>query len=458
MSEPPAVRSRRTAFVVALACALAPAVARAADEPPPPARALFAPAAVLLSVDDALHLVSFGSASPLAPVDALQIGEGTSFGPRTTTPKLPFADVVLAHGITVGGTVAPSFRFGASEYDGIVRSNPSIFGVHLRGGIALPISERLALWPRVGFAHTRGFGTTPWLGRTDLELDARLAYALDRDVALTFGLGAVLPLSTERPDVQLGAIDYGARSAAPGLAASFGFTARLDDHTHPPGEDAFADPRAPLPSGTLLLGVDRLVEVFAYEHDTMKRDPRPGDPPDVDNDRSLEGARVGLFDTRNVLPRAPRLSADVLVGRFVTVGASAGLGTTKSTSQAALVPPSGAQSTLAWSIAPRVGAMLPIASRFSVWPRVGVTWAESHGKRQDVGDTGTHEVALDGDLYATLRVTARFFVAAGPSVSVPLWGRTDEITTPFGSDRATIRRGDFGVLHAGLGGMLGLTL
>jgi hypothetical protein len=417
---------------------------------------------VLVSVDDVLPVLAVGSATSIYGRNALQIGETTSFT-AATTPRLPFVDGVFGR-FTVGGTLVPSFRVARQDF--VTRSSGSYLGLAVRGGVLVPLGDNLTLWPRLGLLHERSLDTEYYRGRTLVTADARLAWALDASAALTFGVAAQLPLSTERDVGPTALAEIGARDSSLRLSASFGVLARLDE----PAPDARGDGRASgsaaspptsrLPAGTVILGMDRFLEVLGLETERVVRDDEPGKPPDPTFDQRASSARVGLVDARGLLPRVPRLSVDVLVSRVLTVGASGGIGVATATASSDLVPTaSGAPTAVAWTLAPRVGALVPLAARLSLWPRIGGTWAESHGSRGDVGDLGTHQVSFDADAYLAARITSRFLVALGPSVSLPLWGRTDVIVP--GDARTTsslLRRGDLAITSVGLGGMVGLTL
>lgn len=173
--------------------------------------------------------------------------------------------------------------------------------------------------------------------------------------------------------------------------------------------------------------------------------------PPTEADRTRTAGRVGLFETRGILPRAPRLGIDVLVTNHVSVGMSEGIGWTRATFRPTLVPTSGS-TAVAWAVSPRVGVLASTSKHGLVWPRLGVTYAESHGSRSDVGDVSASQVSVDLEVFGGYRLSSRLFFAVGPSISMPLVGRADRYT-PKGSQRV-----DYAVQSFALTGMLGLTL
>lgn len=438
------------------AVAPVPAPAPPAEAPPPRVVSRFFRPGLLLSYDEALRLFATGSETNFAGRNALQLGETTSFE-IPSVPRLPYLDGVFGR-FTLGGTLTGTARLRGEQAPNTAnKAKPpatSDLAIGARAGVVLPLAERLALWPRLGVLHERSLETSYYWGLTSAVLDARLVYALDADAALTLGVVAMVPLATEerepsRYETSSSLDGYAARPASPRLSMSAGLTVRLDGADPPRRDEEEGGGPAPLAKWSVLLGVDRAIEVFGYGLVMSSPDDRPGQP--HLSEIRVHDAHVGVVDTRGVLPRTPRASVDVVVGRSVTLGVSAGFGRTRSTIYTDFVPAKDDMPTsTAWTFAPRAGVLLPLVSRLSLWPRVGLTYAESSGRRADVGDLGTHHIAFDVDAYFLARVTSRFFVAGGPAGSFPLAGRTDVLSAK--------RRGDLAITWGGVSGMLGLVL
>ena len=165
---------------------------------------------------------------------------------------------------------------------------------------------------------------------------------------------------------------------------------------------------------------------------------------------------VGTADTTEVFPEHARAAVDVRFGRF-TAGAAFSAGYTRVSQVATLAPTTG-PSALVWSIAPRAGAMFPLAKGFSLWPRAGVTYEGASASRPDVGDipADTFDVNLEGRVLYT--PTQGLGFTLGPEVAIPITStRRDTVVDP-GSTRPTARTIDDAIFTIGLAGSIVLML
>lgn len=398
----------------------APVPPAAPTTPPSPSesttpRRPFDPGAVVLSLDDAAPLFSGGNVNRLADVDAFSIGEAASLSTIVTPPELPYVDIVLGPRITLGGSFGLTFRQQPEGKRVSDELAPAFLTVHGRAGVALPIGTDWAFWPRVGAAFHHGFDRTQVPSQLDLEVDTRFVHALSSDVALTFGVAVVAPLHTWRRAPAYSSSGYPIyvmdRGPSARVAASVGFLARLDGPSDADA-DPEADARPPLRSGTWIVGVDRLFELAAYESRVTEPKTTPfGEKPPART--SASDTRLGIVDTRTVLPRIPQLSADVVVVKHLTLGLRGGLGY--------IEPTRSSQNVVAVTVAPRVGALFGVLPHVMLWPRAGA--ALLFAREDGAPAIETRHVGFEGDLYVAFRITRHFLLAAGPTVLVPIEGR-----------------------------------
>ena len=431
-----------------------PAITPPAPPPPPPssrtkpevapARAFTRAGTVLLSVDNALPLVTMGASNPLSQGQVLRIGDPT-YGAAAAL-KVPSLDVAVTDHVTLGATLI----FEAAD-------RGSTLGGSVRFGYFLPLGDRLALWPRLGVSTQASLGRdTELLSRSDLEIEARLVWTPTPSWALTFGPSLGLPFQKEfrgispdtlveiaaaRPD----AIVVVAQKAPPRLGVSIGITGKLRETS-----DLAVAPSGGTPS--VLFGVERAAPLLRLSvgttHDTGARPRTVG-----------EG---GTADPNSIVPQSPRVAVDVRVGENVTLGAAGSVGWVRSSSfSSSTFAPSDGAETLAWSLSPRAGYYLPLARAFALWPRVGLTYANAASTQTRTNDAlGLHHLGADLDGFAVFSPVEGVGLLIGPSIEVPILGARRNINGPYDPSSRThpTQHHDEALLTLGLTAGVVLTL
>jgi len=363
-----------------------------------------------------------GGGSPLDSQSVFRVGDPTN-GFRSSPKPVAF-DVAASDGVTLGGFALAQ---GSKDYP--------VIGFGLRAGIVIPIASRLALWPRLGLTHVRATDKRPaWAfsSRTDVVLDARLAWIPDRDWALT--VGPTLSFGIQRDGVAP-SFDpvtlafpsaFDRPSALPRIGVSAGITGFLSDAQSASGSEAVdtVEPR-------FYLSVDRVVPFARYVKDTSN-ERLPGADADV--------ADGGFTDVTTLVPQAPRLAFDWRVRGPLTLGAAMSVGYVRVSSVSAMVPSSTAPSTFSLAASPRVGLRIPFGRMTTFWPRVGVTYVNVSLWRNDFGTLPAHHLGADLEALLAVRPVRRLAFLLGPSFGVPITGATTAFVTPAPGRPPSVRR------------------
>jgi len=371
---------------------------RVAQAPITPSRAFAHGGTWLLSIDNALPLLDYGTGGMVARSSVTDVGE-VGHGLRAT-PKAAAVDVAVVNHLTVGGTVA--FQ-GTSE--------GAIGTVGLRVGAVAPLASRLAIWFRAGVFYSlvggeiHDLGAVSSLGGT---VDMPLVWTVSRSVALTVGPSLTLLSSLSGPQTYLSdgadsayldpmpTISIGS-SVSGRLGASIGITGKLVDPLEATDDDDGAEPR-------YFLSVERIAPLFRVHADTSA-------------DRVTLDADTGTVDVSRPVPQTPRVAFDARVAGHVTLGAAGSVGSRNGSNT--LTPDS-----VSWSLSPRVGYHVPLTRRVAIWPRLGVTYAAI---TEGLYDSATHHLGADLEAFAIFSPVPGFGITLGPSVEVPLVGTRDAL-------------------------------
>jgi hypothetical protein len=311
-------------------------------------------------------------------------------------------DAAPADGFTIGGTIV-------AQYQGKLNS----VGGELRLGYVIPLTDHLALWPRIGVAHAQAGDTGKWplLSRTDAVLEARLVMAVTPSWALTLGPTFALALQTtvgrfpqearfSLPDEPSTYRSPSSSTSAPRIGVAIGITGRVKD-----GADA--QTRARRRTDRFFLSVERAIPLVRYTVAT-------GGATTVDN---------ATADVVPVTPQTPRLAFDMRVGEHLTVGTAGSIGYVRaSSSVSSLAPSSTAPTVVAWALAPRVGMHAPITSTFAFWPRLGLTYVNAATTRNNLADLTVFHLGADIDAFALFSPVEGIGFVFGPSLELPVSG------------------------------------
>ncbi len=211
-----------------------------------------------------------------------------------------------------------------------------------------------------------------------------------------------------------------------------------------------------------VIGVDRLLPLLTYQSIQTTN---------AGNSQTQSRLSVGLLG--NAPPYVfgsfydlPRLGFDWVPIRNVTIGGDAWVYTdlTVSDNPPQPSPPPGGPYPLAtssspappkatyWGVAPRVGYVIRLGEKLSVWPRAGVEY---------------HHVSLSGDAYGTVTIAEQFALdleamlvyspwdhvgfTVGPTADIPISGseRVESAST-FGTPALSSTEPQLGMLQVGL--------
>jgi hypothetical protein len=419
---------------------------------PAPARTMASAGTWMLSLDDALPLLSIGGGAPLGTNRVLRVGD--SGHAVKASPKPLSLDLAVANRFTIGGTLL--FQYGHSN---------SIAGASIRAGYMFPLSDRLAFWPRAGVSFATSLdddGSNVLATRTDVVLDARLVWTVTSTWALTLGPTVAIAVqhsATPAPvdsgpffDPQHGTVfvtqppSFSYPVDAPTrIGVAIGITGRLTEHDGDARDASGPEPR-------FFFGVERALPLFRYRVDSSSL---PGDPP-----KTL--ADGGTTDVTTIVPQAPRFSLDVRVAGDVTVGLAGSVGYARSSaSSASLVPKSDAPSVLAWSVAPRVGYRAVVTRQLAFWPRIGLAYTNASRQRADVATSlVSYHLGAGIEGFAVFSPVPGIGLLLGPTLEVPIAGARRTVTSDTDpvSGASKTRRDEQMIMAFGVSGGLVVSL
>lgn len=107
----------------------------------------------------------------------------------------------------------------------------------------------------------------------------------------------------------------------------------------------------------------------------------------------------------------------------------------------------------AWSVAPRVGYIIPLSASLAAWPRAGLSYySQSLSPANAAGISSYHEAAVDVDALLVWWPVPHYFIAGGPVADLSLSGAAS------GSSGGPIVSNDYSSFHIeitlGIGGWL----
>jgi hypothetical protein len=221
--------------------------------------------------------------------------------------------------------------------------------------------------------------------------------------------------------------------------------------------------------GQFIISADRLAPLFTYSNNkTTDTTTNPN------TSTSTTTTAIGIFPSLNDIGfngnfyNIPRVGFDYVVIPHLTVGGDIAfatqLGSSTTESQGSgSVSNDGAKATY-FSIAPRVGYILPLTDMIAFWPRGGLGFHLIHSSSPDRGNanqtiTNSSNLtlwAIDLEPLFVLSPVEHFGFFAGPVIDIPLTGssKTDTTTTPPGT--TVTRTLDYSSFHFGItAGLLG---
>ncbi len=222
--------------------------------------------------------------------------------------------------------------------------------------------------------------------------------------------------------------------------------------------------------GQFIVSAERLAPLFTYTNNKLT-----DSTTNPNTSISTTTTAVGLLPSFNDSAfngnfyNVPRFGFDYTVIPHLTIGGSIGfatqLGASNTQSQGAGSVSTDAAKATYFSIAPRVGYIIPLTDIISFWPRGGISFHLFHSTNPDntngAGTVVTRSTnrslwALDLEPLFVLTPVEHFGVFAGPIVDIPLTGsqKTDRTTTPPGT---TVTESlDYSSFHFGItAGLMG---
>jgi len=190
---------------------------------------------------------------------------------------------------------------------------------------------------------------------------------------------------------------------------------------------AHADPLEK--TGTIIIGLDRIVPVIAITHDRVGSD-------------SSTTASYGTVPG-NVTPyNVPRLGLDVVAFRHVSFGAASSL---RIDSGSPSNVPGADPLTSLFAFTPRVGYVAQVAPEIAFWPRAGFSLTEAF-TRSEVGGVRTTDLRMDGAATFEISMIATPIPVLGVTMTLgadlPIVGRLEH-SSPTGTTMQSVAR-----LHA----------
>jgi opacity protein-like surface antigen len=211
-----------------------------------------------------------------------------------------------------------------------------------------------------------------------------------------------------------------------------------------------------------IVSADRLLPLISYQSIKTSQDDGSSDTQSRLSIALMNNGPYGVFSSFYNLPR---LGFDWLPIRNLTLGGAAWFYADLQASNST-TPAGGGSSTSTdqpkvtyWGIAPRVGYIIPMGDKLSLWPRAGI---EYHNvATSSVGGSGAGSVtqfAIEGEAMLVISPWNHFGFTVGPTVDVPISGEqtTTTTVTTNGVTTSSSTRVNSAMFQVGLSaGMLG---
>ena len=218
------------------------------------------------------------------------------------------------------------------------------------------------------------------------------------------------------------------------------------------GEHRFGSPG-------FIVSADRLLPLLSYQ--SIKTTQSDGSS-DTQSRFSLALMNNGPYGVFASFYNLPRLGFDWLPIRNLTLGGAAWLytdlqatddqspanGSSKSTNQPKVTY---------WGVAPRVGYIIPLGDKLSVWPRAGVEYHNVSTSDVGSGSGSITQFSLEAEAMLVLSPWNHFGFQVGPTADIPLTGSQTVTGTGTGTGGTTsTAKVDSAMFQVGLSaGMLG---
>jgi hypothetical protein len=209
-----------------------------------------------------------------------------------------------------------------------------------------------------------------------------------------------------------------------------------------------------------IVSADRLLPLISYQSITTTE---PDGEKDTSKRTSVALFNSGPFGVFSSFYNLPRVGFDWIPVQNLTLGGAAWLYTDLSASVTA-APSSGPSVTTQqpkityWGVAPRIGYVIPMGDKLSLWPRVGVEYYNVQESNVGAGSQSVTEFAFEAEALLVISPWNHFGFVVGPTLDAPFTGeQTSTNTATAGAmTTTTTQRMDSAMWQVGVSaGMLG---
>jgi opacity protein-like surface antigen len=209
-----------------------------------------------------------------------------------------------------------------------------------------------------------------------------------------------------------------------------------------------------------IVSADRLLPLLSYQSITTTP---PGGPSETQSRTSIALMNNGPYGVFNSFYNLPRLGFDWLPIQNLTIGGAAwlyaDLQASDSISTGGVSKSTNTPKATYWGIAPRVGYIIPMGDKLSLWPRAGIEY-HNVSYSSDVGSASSsvNQFAIEAEAMFVISPWNHFGFMVGPTLDAPISGeQTSVVSTTTGTTTTTSEvRVDSKMWQVGLSaGMLG---
>lgn len=413
---------------------------RSASPPQPPSVAATTPnrnaqqwfrrGSVMLSMDEAVPLVSAGASARLKNDSTLRLGRPEGISDPHTPFRPLFVDVAVADHVTVGGTIGIHQQLShlggpltEATADGI-----GIVDARIRAGLGVSLGSRLALWPRLGVSYTvntKSPDATDYTARWDLTADVRLLWKLRNSWALTIGPSIEFPLDATvarrpapAPLLQPSVSVFPQPVSVPfdslaRIGVAIGLSTRLN------GNDDVSEADDPPTPPHLFFSVERALPLFRWRTESA---------------HDVTSVDVGTADTMGRFQDMPRVAIDVPIGAG-TAGLSGTIGHETLSTNPTFFPAARSATIFVAAFAPRVGGIIRFSRRAWVWPKVGLSYVSTTIHQSALPDVDSKSLNLELDAPLLFSPSDGLGLTLGPAFGLPIHSTQESSTSLNASDR-----------------------
>jgi hypothetical protein len=208
-----------------------------------------------------------------------------------------------------------------------------------------------------------------------------------------------------------------------------------------------------------IISADRLLPLLSYQSVTTTP---PGGPSETQSRTSIALMNNGPYGVFDSFYNLPRLGFDWLPIDNLTLGGAAwfyaDLQASDSVSTSGVSKSTDIPKVTYWGIAPRVGYIIRLGDKLSLWPRAGIEYHNVSSSDVGAGSTSVTQFAIEAEAMLVISPWNHFGFMVGPTLDAPLSGEQTIATTGTtgATTTTTTLRVDSAMWQVGLSaGMLG---